>query len=401
MKSIREIYKVGYGPSSSHTIGPGRAAELFARRHPKAHSFRIILYGSLASTGHGHGTDRVLTLALEPRPVEIEWRPEVTLPRHPNGLEFEALDRDGHSLDHWRVYSTGGGDLADDDGRIPVDDDLYSLERLAGIIDWCRQGGRTLWEYVAECEGESIWTFLGDIWTVMQETIRRGLENEGVLPGTLHLARKAASYHVKSLSARGAIHDIGVLFAYALAVSEENAAGHTVAIAPTCGAAGVLPAVLYFLHEQQHFPESRILKGLATAGLIANLVKTNASISGAEVGCQGEIGTACAMAAGAAAQIMGGSPAQIEYAAEMGFEHNLGLTCDPVGGYVQIPCIERNAIAAGKALECAVFALFSDGAHKISFDRVVATMAETGRDLQAAYRETGRGGLARTWDPMT
>jgi len=234
----------------------------------------------------------------------------------------------------------------------------------------------------------------------MRDAINSGIENEGVLPGELRLGRKAASYHAKASMGGGIVQNYGLLFSYALAVSEENASGGRIAIAPTCGAAGVLPAVLYFLESNQNIPEVRILRGLATAGLIGNLVKTNASISGAEVGCQGEIGTACSMAAGAAAQIMGGTPAQIEYAAEMGFEHNLGLTCDPIGGYVQIPCIERNAIAAVKATQCAAFSLFSDGAHMICFDRVVETMASTGSDLQSAYRETGRGGLARSWHSL-
>ncbi|MBN2430218.1 MAG: L-serine ammonia-lyase [Acidobacteria bacterium] len=400
MKSIRDIFKIGFGPSSSHTIGPGRAAEQFRWRYPAATRFRVTLYGSLAATGRGHGTGSVIHQVLAPHEVDIRWRTEEELPRHPNGLDFEAFDARGQLQGSWRVYSIGGGDLADEDGAVGPSEAIYPLTTMNDILEWCRENGRSLWEYVAEREGEHIWPFLEEVWTVMKTTIQTGLENEGVLPGPLRLARKAAAYHSRVRSSRGVIRDIGQLFSFALAVAEENAAGGRVVTAPTCGAAGVLPAVLYFLVADQNYPAVRILRGLATAGLVANLVKTNASISGAEVGCQGEIGTACSMASAAAAQIMGGTPAQVEYAAEMAFEHNLGLTCDPIEGYVQIPCIERNPIAAGKAVECAVYALYTDGAHKICFDRVVETMAETGRDLQSAYRETGRGGLARTWQPL-
>jgi L-serine dehydratase len=235
----------------------------------------------------------------------------------------------------------------------------------------------------------------------MKDAITRGLDQEGVLPGSIKLPRKAHNYYIKSQHSHGILMEQGLLFAFALAVSEENAAGGKIVAAPTCGSSGVLPAVLFYMSRGEYITESKMLKALATAGLIGNLVKTNASISGAEVGCQGEIGTACAMAAGATAQIMGGSPGQIEYSAEMGFEHNLGLTCDPVGGYVQIPCIERNAIAAGKAVDCATYALFSDGGHKISFDNAVETMKETGSDIQSAYRETGMGGLAKRWSPFS
>jgi len=234
----------------------------------------------------------------------------------------------------------------------------------------------------------------------MKEAIAEGLEQEGVLPGTLKVARKASTYYVKANNVGLVFGQIGLAFAYALAVSEQNASGGKVVTAPTCGSCGVLPAVLMFLQKQYNFSDKRILNALATAGLIGNLIKTNASISGAEVGCQGEIGTACAMAAGAAIQLLGGSPAQIEYAAEMGLEHHLGLTCDPIGGYVQIPCIERNAVAAARALECASYSMFSDGKHRIPFDTVVETMNITGRDLQASYRETSTGGLAKEWSKI-
>ena len=398
MQSIREIYKIGYGPSSSHTIGPVRASEIFKTKNPEIENFKVTLYGSLAATGKGHQTDVAIEKVFSPKKVEIIWRPEEELPLHPNGLLFEAF-ADEKKMNDWTVYSIGGGDLRDDTG-ILNDEVVYKHKTLSDILNYCYENGKTFWEYVEDCEGPEIWDFLKDVWGIMKSTIIQGLDNEGVLPGEIRLPRKASTYFMKAKNSKGAIQNQGMLFSYALAVSEENAAGGRIVTAPTCGSSGVLPAMLYYLEREEHITESKIYRALATAGLIANIVKRNASISGAEVGCQGEIGTACAMAAGIAAQIMGGSLRQIEYAAEMGFEHNLGLTCDPILGYVQIPCIERNAIAAGKALECAVYALFSDGGHKISFDEAVKTMAETGKDIQSAYRETGIGGLAKNWKPF-
>ena len=399
MQSLRELYKIGYGPSSSHTIAPGRAAKMFCKKHPDIKKFRVTLYGSLAATGVGHGTDKVIETVINPREVEIIWKPEIELPVHPNGLLFEAMDED-KTIDSWEVYSVGGGDLKDNTGLLNDASQVYDLTTMDDILAWCLEEGRSFWEYVEFCEGKEIWDFLADVWSVMKESIARGLEEEGVLPGTLRIARKASSYYIRSKTTTGSTGNIGLLFAAALAVAEENAACGKVVTAPTCGASGVVPAVLYFLKEDQEFSDKRIIRGLATAGLIGNIVKTNGSISGAEVGCQGELGTACAMAAGAAAQIMGGTPKQVEYAAEMGFEHNLGLTCDPVEGYVQIPCIERNAFISQKARECAVYSLFSDGSHKISFDQVVETMMQTGKDLQSKYRETSLGGLARIVRPV-
>lgn len=398
MQSLRELYKIGYGPSSSHTIGPVRAANIFMERNPEVKEFRVTLYGSLAATGRGHQTDVALEKAFSPKKVEIIWNEKEELPLHPNGMIFHAFDSDKLTAE-WTVYSIGGGDLKDSEGIIN-DKIVYKHKNLSDILDWCNKEGKTFWGYVEDCEGHEIWDFLKEVWEIMENTIEAGLNNEGVLPGEIKLARKASTYFMKSKNSKGAIQNQGLLFSYALAVSEENAAGGKIVTAPTCGSSGVLPAILYYLQREEYINETKILRALATAGLIGNIVKRNASISGAEVGCQGEIGTACAMAAAAAAQIMGGSLRQIEYAAEMGFEHNLGLTCDPIGGYVQIPCIERNAIAAGKAMECAVYALFSDGGHKISFDNAVETMAETGRDIQSAYRETGIGGLAKNWKPF-
>lgn len=393
MKSIREIYNIGYGPSSSHTMGPSRAAGFFNEKHPDAEKFRVTLYGSLALTGKGHGTDAaILKVMNRPEDTEIVWRHDVALPKHPNGMLFEAIDG-GVVVDSWTVYSVGGGALWDDKGTFDGGD-LYPTTTMAEVMKWCLDEGCTFVDYVEKYEGSGIFTYLEEVWAQMEETIEKGLVTEGVLPGALKLARKASSYNIKAMQSVGSSRPMGMLFAAALAVSEENAGGGRVVTAPTCGASGVLPAVMYFMKHDQKMPDYRIIRGLATAGLIGNIVKSNGSISGAEVGCQGELGTACAMAAGAATQMWGGTPRQIEYAAEMGFEHNLGLTCDPVLGYVQIPCIERNAFVAQKARESALYALFSDGRHMVSFDDVVKTMMETGLDMQAKYRETSLGGLA-------
>jgi len=397
MESIKELFKIGYGPSSSHTMGPQYAAQVFKQRNPNALKFRVTLYGSLAATGKGHFTDTVLLDTLHPVETELIWKPVIFLPLHPNGLDFEAIDNQGETIDKWRVYSVGGGSIREEKDFAETESSIYGMTTMKQLLNWCEVEGRTFWEYVEMVEGKDIWKYLFMIWNVMQESISYGLENEGVLPGPLKLPRKAATYYVKANNMGSVLGEIGRIFSYALAVSEQNASGNKIVIAPTCGSAGVLPAVLKFLQEKYNFSEKRILNAIATAGLIGNLVKRNASISGAEVGCQGEIGTACAMAAAAANQLLGGSPAQIEYAAEMGMEHHLGLTCDPIDGYVQIPCIERNAVAANRAIECATYSLFSDGKHRIPFDTVVATMNRTGRDLQSSYRETSTGGLAKEW----
>jgi len=398
MQSIKTIFKVGFGPSSSHTIGPCRAAEIFSDKHPNAASYRITLYGSLAATGIGHGTDTALHKYFGDRKLEVIWMPEFDHPAHPNAMLIEALDAQKIVTSSWEVFSIGGGDLRDANGIVGAME-TYPLSNMTDILKWCKKEGRTFWEYVETYEDSDIWEYLADIWKVMQKSIKDGLDNEGVLPGPIKLQRKASSSYAKAVASHNPQRSIGLLFSYALAVSEENASGNTIAISPTCGAAGVLPSVLYYAATtHEHVTEKKILRALATAGLVGNIVKTNASISGAEVGCQGEIGTGCSMAAAAFTQLLGGTTKQIEYAAEMGFEHNLGLTCDPVLGYVQIPCIERNAVAAGKAWQCATYALYSDGGHKISFDQVVETMAQTGKDLQSAYRETGYGGLAKNWE---
>ena len=326
-------------------MGPKKAAERFAARCHDVDAYRVTLYGSLAATGKGHLTDVAIKQVLEPlAPTEIVWKPEIVLPFHPNGMLFEGL-RDGRTVDEWKIYSIGGGALANETSRLDVPDNVYPMSRISEIKEWCYHEGKTYWEYVNDCEGPEIWDYLDTIWTQMCRTIEQGLNNDGVLPGGLKVARKASTYWVKSKSYTDSLKSRAKIYAYALATSEENASGGVVVTAPTCGSSGVVPAVLYHLATSRDFLRIRILRALATAGLFGNVAKTNSSISGAEVGCQGEVGVACAMAAAAACQLFGGTPSQIEYAAEMGLEHHLGLTCDPVCGLVQVPCIERNAIA--------------------------------------------------------
>ena len=397
MKTIREIYRIGYGPSSSHTMGPRKAAEIFVGRTQEAASYVVTLYGSLAATGRGHMTDVAILDVL--KNATIRWMPDVFLPYHPNGMKFEALDTDGKVIDSWTVYSVGGGALEEDGKQGDELPEIYHLNTMTEILRYCEESGKSFWEYVEECEGKEIWEYLHEVWQVMCEAVERGIDAEGVLPGPLHLARKAASYYVKATGYRDNVRTRALVFAYALAVSKENAAGGRIVTAPTCGSCGVLPSVLYHVGKSKNFSEPRILRALATAGLIGNVVKHNASISGAEVGCQGEVGVACAMAAAAATQLFGGTPSQIEYAAEMGLEHHLGMTCDPVCGLVQIPCIERNAYAAARALDTNVYASFSDGLHRVSFDKVVEVMKETGHDLPSLYKETAQGGLAKEYRP--
>jgi len=394
MESIKDIYKIGYGPSSSHTMGPGKAAEIFRQRNPDHGRFRITLYGSLAATGRGHMTDKAVIETFQPSDTEIIWKPGVFLPLHPNGIKFEAIDISGKTVDEWTTYSIGGGDISDTGKRDPANK-LYEAGRMEDILSWCEESGRNLWEFVEMHESPDLWDYLAKVWEVMQEAILRGIEADGVLPGALNLQRKASAYYTKSRSFQGTLSRRAFTFAFALAVAEENAAGGRIVTAPTCGSCGVLPAVMYVLKTQYDFSDKKILRGLATAGLIGNLIKTNASISGAEVGCQGEIGSASSMAAAAAEQIFGGTPRQIEYAASIAMEHFLGLTCDPVSGLVQIPCIERNAFGAARALDANMYALLSDGHHIVSFDKVIEAMNQTGHDLPGIYRETAEGGLAK------
>ncbi len=396
MDSIKDIFKIGIGPSSSHTMGPRLASQRFLARCPQAASFRVHLYGSLAATGKGHLTDKAVLDILGAERTEIVWEPTTFLEFHPNGMRFEALSESGKVLDTWEVYSIGGGFLSEGEAQTLVKDVAYPYTTMDGILKWYEETGKIFWEYVLEYEGQPVFDHLREVWHVMRDAVERGIEAEGVLPGGLGLQRKASAYYRRASGMREGLRGRGLLFAYALAVSEENAAGTGLIVtAPTCGSAGVLPAVLYYLYKHHDITERLIIRALATAGLIGAIVKKNASISGAEVGCQGEIGVACAMAAAAVNQIFGGSPNQIEYAAEMGLEHHLGLTCDPVCGLVQIPCIERNAFAAARAMDANMYACLSDGRHNISFDKVVRTMLETGHDLPNLYKETSIGGLAK------
>ena len=401
MKSIKEIYRIGQGPSSSHTMGPRKAAESFYKRNPEATSFEVVLYGSLAATGKGHMTDVAIMNVFESHaPIHIIWEPKIFLPFHPNGMLFKAMDKWGNVTDSWTVFSIGGGALAEEGKSCQEGEEIYSMDCLVDIMHWCERTGRSYWEYVQMCENSSLWDYLSEVWRTMKEAVERGLEQEGVLPGPLNLRRKAASYYIKAQGYKDSLRSRGLVFAYALAVSEENASGGKIVTAPTCGSCGVLPAVLYHLQQERYFSEMRILRALATAGLVGNIACTKASISGAEVGCQGEVGVACAMASAAATQLFGGSPTQIEYAAEMGLEHHLGMTCDPVCGLVQIPCIERNAYAAARALDANIYSNFTDGSHRVSFDKVVEVMKQTGHDLPSLYKETGEGGLAKDYHPM-
>jgi L-serine dehydratase len=347
-------------------------------------------------------TDVAILETLKPvAPVEIVWQPKVFLPFHPNAMTFAAFAANDKLVENWTVYSIGGGALAENKEFIKAETpEVYDMHSMTEILNWCETTGRSYWEYVKQCENSDIWDYLAEVWETMKEAIHRGLDQEGVLPGPLNLRRKASTYYIRAMGYKQSLQARGLVFAYALAVSEENASGGKIVTAPTCGSCGVVPAVLYHLYKSRDFSDIRILRALATAGLVGNIVKHNASISGAEVGCQGEVGVACAMASAAANQLFGGSPAQIEYSAEMGLEHHLGMTCDPVCGLVQIPCIERNAYAAARAIDANIYASFTDGTHRVSFDKVVQVMKQTGHDLPSLYKETGEGGLAKDYEQM-
>ena len=393
MESIKEIFRIGRGPSSSHTMGPVIASQRYKAKHKNVKQFRVTLFGSLAMTGKGHLTDIAIINEFKPASVEIVWNQQETKPFHPNALEFEVLDS-GEKADKWLVYSVGGGKIVDDANKEKKAKRVYQQQNMQDILLYYKETGKTFWELVFETEGKEVEAYLSEVWKVMKSAIDNGLVNEGLIPGGLKLQKKSASYFAKSKSLSGHAKTMSKIFAYALAVSEENASGGVVVTAPTCGSCGILPSVLKISQEHFEISDDKIIRALATAGLIGNIVKHNASISGAEVGCQGEVGTACAMAAAAAAQLAGGSPAQIEYAAEMGLEHHLGLTCDPIKGLVQIPCIERNVHAATRAFDAARYSILSDGKHFISFDDVTRAMKQTGKDMPSLYRETALGGLA-------
>ena len=400
MKSIREIYKIGKGPSSSHTMGPERAARLFRSEHPEAEAFRVILYGSLSKTGVGHGTDRVLRQVLSPLPTEIIFSDEVLPDSHPNTMDFIAL-RGGEESGFLRVESVGGGDI-----RIPGRkekeevEEVYIEHSFAEIADFCKwRYIQTLSDYVELNEGPEIWDFLMDVWQVMKNAIDEGLRASGTLPGGLGVQRKAKYlYEQTPEHYEPSLREFQLIAAYAYAVAEQNADNGTIVTAPTCGACGVLPAVLKYAQETKHFTDEEVCRGLAAAGIIGNLTKSNASISGAECGCQAEIGTACSMAAAALAELYKQNLDQVEYAAEVAMEHHLGLTCDPICGLVQIPCIERNAVAAMRAMNACNLSYFLTGSRNISYDMVCRAMRETGVNLDHRFRETSEGGLARLYN---
>ena len=392
---------MGAGPSSTHSMGPQRAARLFVDSlpNPPAH-VRVTLFGSLAATGRGHWTDRTLVRTLDPIRTEVAFDTTTSPLPHPNTMTFEAFDDGGQILKTWTVCSIGGGHLREADGRaIPATPHPteYPVGSIDEAMDYCRSRNLSFVQLVEQVE-TNLWPRIELIWKSMRDTVKRGLHSKQIiLPGTLELARRAGTTWQRAQRLKGTQRDLGLVAAFALAVAEENAAGMQVVTAPSCGAAGVLPSVLFFFKTIRRVPARQIHEALATAGLFGASIRANATVSGAEAGCQAEIGSACSMAAAATAQLLGGSMNQIEYAAEMAMEHNLGLTCDPIEGYVQIPCIERNMNAALRAIECAAFTLLTDGRHLVSFDDVIEVMNQTGRDLQSAYRETSTGGLARLW----
>ena len=398
MKSIREIYKIGKGPSSSHTMGPERAARLFRQENPQADGFRVILYGSLSKTGVGHGTDRVLRETLAPLPTKIVFSDEELPDSHPNTLDFIAM-KDGTEINRLRVESIGGGDIRIPGREEDPTEEVYIEHSFAEIADFCKwRYISTLSDYVELNEGPDIWDFLLEVWQVMKQSIEDGLNATGTLPGGLNVQRKASYlYHKTGGCDAPALREFQEIAAYAYAVAEQNADNGTIVTAPTCGACGVLPAVLKYVQDTKGYSDETICRGLATAGIIGNLTKSNASISGAECGCQAEIGTACSMAAAALAELYGQDLDQVEYAAEVAMEHHLGLTCDPICGLVQNTCIERNAVAAMRAMNACNLSYFLTGSRNISYDMVCRAMHETGVNLNRRFRETSEGGLAKLY----
>ena len=398
MKSITEIYRIGRGPSSSHTMGPEKAAGLFLREYPEADRYRVRLYGSLCLTGRGHGTDRVIRQVFGSRPLEIVFddHPEFPL-RHPNTMDLTAY-RDGEQVGYWLVRSIGGGEIEIDGRPAYSSEERYPQQNFAQIVSYCKKNRLTLPQYARRFDRPELYEHLGQVWRVMKEAIAEGIRTEGILPGGLEVRRKAPMLYRRALAnERPAMYESRILSAYAFAVSEQNAAGGVIATAPTCGASGVLPAVLLQAQESGGYRDDEILDALAAAGVVGNVIKSNASISGAECGCQAEIGTACCMATAALAQLRHYGFRQLEYAAENAMEHYIGLTCDPVCGLVQIPCIERNSVAAQRAVHAAMLAGVLSDTEKVSFDCIVSNMYETGRDLLSAYRETSVGGLAKLY----
>lgn len=392
MDTLKELFKIGSGPSSSHTMGPQRAAEKFKNENPDAESFRAILYGSLAATGKGHLTDYIIEKTIAPKKVEIVWEEDIIKDFHPNGMKFEALDKDGNVTAEWTVYSIGGGTIAEEGQRNSKSNSIYHLDTMDEIVKWCKENNKTLVDFVLECEPEDIKDYIKTIKDAMRKSIDDGLSTDEIIPGKLLLKRRASTFYNEYQKDK---NFSTLVYAYALAASEQNASGNIIVTAPTCGSAGVIPGIFFAMQDFYKYDDEKIIEALLVAGIIGNIIKTNASISGAEVGCQGEVGAACSMAAAAVAYLKGGTIDHIEYAAEIALEHHLGMTCDPVYGYVQIPCIERNAMAAQRAYDAANYALLTDGSHSVSLDQVVETMKETGIDMMDKYKETAKGGLAK------
>ena len=397
MKSISAIYKIGKGPSSSHTMGPEKASTIFLSEHPEADTFRVTLFGSLSKTGSGHGTDTVIREVLGETRTEIVWDNDTTDLPHPNTMMLEALS-EGKVTGSMRAMSVGGGDISIEGRPDIMLSEVYQENHFSEIASICKSRNIRLYDYVLENEGEEIIAYLTRVWNTMQEAINKGLSTSGTLPGGLNVERKAQYlYNQRHMDESAMTRENRIVCAYAFAVGEQNADCGTIVTAPTCGACAVLPSVLKYMQQTRGFSDDEIIRALMTAGLVGNIVKQNASISGAECGCQAEIGTACSMAAAGLAELFGMGLDQIEYAAEVALEHHLGLTCDPICGLVQIPCIERNAVAAMRAINALSLANFLSETRKIPFDTVVQTMYETGKDLSVLYRETGEGGLAKIY----
>lgn len=395
MTSIKEIYKIGRGPSSSHTIGPERACKIFKSQNPDADKFKAILFGSLAKTGKGHGTDTVIAKTFEPTSCEIEFNMTETNIPHPNTMVLIAF-KDGDEVARTRVFSVGGGYIEFENMTPEKLDTVYPHDKFTDIANYCKDKDIKLWQYALEFEGEALKEHIATIWSAMKRSIKNGLEDEGILPGGLDVQKKAKTlFNSQHIDESPETRQNRMVCAYAFAVGEQNAAGETIVTAPTCGAAGVLPATLYYHQQKSGFTDEEIYHALMTAGLIGNLIKTNASISGAECGCQAEVGSACAMASAALAELFDLTIDKIEYAAEIAIEHHLGLTCDPICGLVQIPCIERNAVAAMRAINAVNLSSFLWNSRKISLDHVIHTMKETGLDLSSRYKETSEAGLAK------
>lgn len=397
MKSIKSLYKIGLGPSSSHTMGPSFAATEFLKMSPQADFIKVTLFGSLAKTGKGHGTDRAISETLANIPHEIVFDYESKTPIHPNALEFIAF-KEGKETDKKEFYSIGGGEIQFDGADSVSPKEVYSENNFTEIANMCKSRNIRLSDYVFEKEDSEIKEYLMAVWKTMQNAINEGLSKSGTLPGGLSVERKAQFlYNQKHIDESPQTRENRLVCSYAFAVSEQNADCGIIVTAPTCGSCGVLPAVLKYMQDKNNFTDEDIIRALAVAGLIGNIVATNASISGAECGCQAEVGTACSMASAALCELFEMGIDQIEYAAEVAMEHHLGLTCDPVCGLVQIPCIERNAVAAMRAINALSLANFLYGSRKVSFDVVVETMYQTGKDLSHLYRETSEGGLAKLY----